>query len=56
MVSAIANNMADNAADLITQLHDQAAPELDNAHEVMEALRDQFEDIGQGQEADAETK
>lgn len=56
MVSAIANNMADDVADCTAQLHDQAAPELDDADEFMETLRAQFEDTSQGQEAEAEIK
>lgn len=56
MVSAIADNMEGEAVDWITQLHNQGASELRDADKFVEALRTQFEESGQGQEAEAEIK
>lgn len=56
MVSAITDSMEGDAAEWIAQLRDQAAPELGDADESVEALRARFKDTGQGQEAEAEIK
>lgn len=48
--------MEGEAAEWLAQLHDKKAPELENANELVQLLRTQFEDTSQREETEAKIK
>lgn len=56
MISATTDNLEGEAAEWVTQLHDEGAPELNNIDDFLQELRTRFEDMAQGHEAEEQIK
>lgn len=56
MITAITENLEGEAAEWVAQLHDEDAPELGDVDKFLQELRERFEDMAQGKEAEAEIK